>query len=114
MTKKYDITIYPNRKVIAIFVGGAAKLEEVQEFKRDYERAVNSVDTSAYTLEIDCTNMDVVTPQMVPELEGSYQLYKQSGFMKVIFKIKNSAILKMQLSRLARNTGLTQAEIVKV
>jgi len=50
---------------------------------------------------------------MVPELESCYRLYKESGFQRVIFEIKKSPVLKMQLSRLARNTGLTDVEVIE-
>ncbi|WP_110928711.1 hypothetical protein [Bacillus massiliglaciei] len=114
MSKKYSININSNRKVIEMYVAGSFTPADAQAFMSDYSRTVSSIDAPSYTLEVDCTEMNVVTPKMIPELEGSYQLYKQSGFHKVIFKIKKSTILKMQLSRLARNTGLTQAEVIKI
>ncbi len=114
MIKKYDININASKKVIDMFIGGSFTPADAKAFINDYNKTVGSIDASNYTLEIDCTTMNVVTPEMVPDLEGSYQLYKQSGFKKIIFKIKDSTILKMQLARLARNTGLTQAEVVKI
>ncbi|MGE7660379.1 hypothetical protein ACQKL0_01110 [Peribacillus sp. NPDC097264] len=114
MTKKYDININSSKKVIEMFVGGSFTPADAQAFTNDYHKMVGSIDASVYTLEIDCTTMNVVTSQMIPELEGSYKLYKQSGFKKIIFKIKDSTILKMQLARLARNTGLSQVEVVKI
>jgi hypothetical protein len=41
-------------------------------------------------------------------------MYRESDFSKVSFKIKKNPILKMQLSRIARNTQLKNFEIVEV
>lgn len=49
---------------------------------------------------------------MAEELTGVMGLYKSTGFNKVIFQIKDSSVLKMQLSRIARTAGLTNATVV--
>ncbi|PAD68944.1 hypothetical protein CHH83_11180 [Bacillus sp. 7586-K] len=95
-------------------VVGTFTPEDVQNFVKDYQAKVNSIDASAYTLDVDCTTMDILKPEMVPALENSFKMYKESGFGKVLFTINKSAILKMQLNRIARNSGLTNAEVVEL
>ncbi|MFJ5624375.1 hypothetical protein ACIQD3_16940 [Peribacillus loiseleuriae] len=114
MAEKYSIKVNEGKKVVDMFVGGSFTPIDVQNFVKDYQKIVASVDVASYQLIIDCTTMDLLTQEMVPSLENSYRMYKESGFEKVIFTIKENAILKMQLSRLARNTGLTNVEVVNV
>ena len=95
-------------------VSGSFTPADVQNFVKDYQAKVASIDAATYNLDVDCTTMDILKPEMVPSLENSYKMYKESGFNKVIFTINKSAILKMQLNRIARNTGLTNAEVVEL
>lgn len=95
-------------------VSGTFVPEDAQSFVKDYHNAVNSINPAEYTLEFDCTSMLVVSTDMVPHLEACFALYKESGFHKVIFKVQDNAVLKMQFSRLARNTGLTNVEVTSL
>lgn len=88
--------------------------QQVDEFVKDYQRKVSSIDAKLFDLKVDCTDMDIITQDMIPRLENSFREYKETGFKKVIFTIKKNPIIKMQLNRVARNTGLTNAEVVEV
>jgi len=112
--EKFSITVDSAKNVVKVFVSGTFVPADAQAFVDDYNKKVASIDASNYTLELDCTTMNVVTQEMIPNLEACYTLYKESGFGKVIFQIKDNAVLKMQLARLARNTGLSQAEVIAV
>lgn len=48
---------------------------------------MNSIKATEFTLEVDCVDMPVVTPEMPEELKGVMGLYKSTGFNKVIFQI---------------------------
>ncbi|MNV61571.1 hypothetical protein D3C71_1540830 [compost metagenome] len=63
---------------------------------------------------LDCTGLNVSSPDVLPMLEQCFILYKDSGFKKVIFTIKSNPILKMQLARVARSTKLENYEIREV
>jgi len=114
VSEKYSIVINAAKKVINMKVVGTFTPEDVQNFVKDYQAKVNSIEASAYTLDVDCTSMDILKPEMVPALENSFKMYKESGFGKVLFTINKSAILKMQLNRIVRNSGLTNAEVVEL
>jgi len=107
----YRMKVNSSTKIFDMFVGGTFTPTDVENFVRDYNNEVNRINASEYVLEIDCTSMDLLKPEMVPSLENSYRMYKESGFKEVVFNIKGNAVLKLQLSRLARNTGLTNAEV---
>ncbi len=92
-------------------VEGTFTEEQTKNFHRDYESKVGSVEASDYTLKVDCTNMNVITQEMVPLLEHSFQLYKNSGFHKVVFVTEKKPTLKLQLLRVAKSAGLRNAEI---
>lgn len=114
MTEKYTIKVNSSKKTVAMRVSGSLTPEDAENFVRDYHKSMNTIDPTTYNLEFDCTTMKVVSREMVPMLEDCYKLYKESGFNKVIFQIKENAMLSMQLKRLARNTGLTNVEVVNV
>lgn len=106
--KKASIQLNPAKKTVNISVKGRMTMEDSQLFVSEYNTKMNSIKASEYTLEVDCLDMPVVTPEMAEELKGVMGLYKSTGFNKVIFQIKGNSILKMQL---ARNAGLTNATV---
>ncbi|GAA0485588.1 hypothetical protein GCM10008986_08610 [Salinibacillus aidingensis] len=112
--KKYDIQVQHEKKTIDMVVRGSFSEQDVQNFMRDYQNAVSSIKAGEYTLEIDCTNLDILTQDMVPQMEASLNMYKESGFHTVQLNIRNNAVLKLQLHRLARSIGLKNAKTVDV
>lgn len=109
--KKANILINTVKKTVNISVKGRMTMEDSQLFITEYNTKMNSIKASEYTLEVDCIDMPVVTPEMAEELTGVMGLYKTTGFGKVVFQIKSNTVLKMQLSRLARNAGLSNATV---
>lgn len=115
MSQKYLLTVNSAQKTMSLqILVPSFTPADAQAFVADFNRKVQSITASEFTFNLDCTEMTVVTPQMVPELEACYKLYKEAGFKKVIFKVKNNVILKMQLGRLARGVGLSQVEFEEV
>lgn len=101
------------KKELQITIVGNFTPEQAQQYINDYNSHVKSINPSDYTLRLDCTDLNVVTPELIPSLEACYNLYKSSNFNKVIFEISKNAIVKMQLSRIAKKIGL-DADIVQV
>lgn len=110
----YTMNINQAKKELQIVIVGNFTPEQAQQFVADYNKKVNSIPASEFTLRLDCTDLGVVTPELIPSLEYCYDMYKQSGFKKIIFEIANSTIVKMQLNRIARKVGLANAEFVEV
>lgn len=98
-------------KKIEIAVGDKMTVEEVERFQKEFIATVSSITPKEYTLAIDSTNMNVLTPELATRLEHTMVAYKQAGFKKIEVQLQNSPVLKMQVSRVARNAGLTNMEI---
>jgi len=101
-------------KVIHVVVNDKMTLEQARKFAEDYKSLTKSIDTRSYVLDIDCTAMKVVTPDLIDNLSETLKMYKQPGFHKVIMKVRHNNILKMQLTRLSREAELTNVEIINV
>lgn len=109
----YTMKVNVAEKTVDMTVSGTFTPEKAKQFVDDYQLKLSSVNTSEFVLEFDCRDLDVVTKEMIPDLENCLALYKSSGFKKVEVGIKKSAIISMQLKRLASNVGLTTFEVVQ-
>ncbi|MGE7922620.1 hypothetical protein ACQKND_05490 [Viridibacillus arvi] len=112
-TGSYKMSVNNLKKELDMQIVGNFTPEQADRFIKDYNRTVASINCSDYILRLDCKDLAVVTPELVPALEDCYNLYKQSEFNKVIFEINNSVVVKMQLSRITRKVGLNKAEFVQ-
>ncbi|WP_117170767.1 hypothetical protein [Paraliobacillus sediminis] len=112
--EKYSIKVDKTNKKVDMMVSGSFEPEDVELFVKDYQTKVGSITANQYTLDVDCTTMNILTKDMVPSLENSFKMYNQSGFEKVLFTIKKSPVIKMQLKRIAKNAGLTNGEVVEI
>ena len=113
-TGEYSIKVNKATKVIEISIIGSFTPEQAKAFHTDYQAKVSSIVAEDFILKVDCTDMNIITQEMLPKLEISFNMYKESGFKEVQFIIKQSATIKMQLNRVARNTGLTNAVVVEL
>ncbi|MEK4060861.1 MULTISPECIES: hypothetical protein [Paenibacillus] len=95
-------------------VEGTMSEEDAGRFIQEYNQTVSKFDPAEYEIVLDCTALNVSSPDVLPMLEQCYILYQQSGFKKVVFTIAKSPVLKMQLSRVARSTKLANYEIIEV
>lgn len=110
----YSIEVNSVQKVVNMEVGGSFTPEKVEQFLKDYNQNINSIQAAQYELRFDCLSLEIVTQDMVPHLQGCFELYKSSGFKKVVVEIKKNAIIKMQLNRIAKNAGLDAFEVVEI
>ena len=99
-------------KTIEVAVGDQMSLSEAKKFTAEFQQTVAAVEASNFELHVDCTSMKVLNSDIATALEGAMGLYHQAGFKKIIFIVQNDVILKMQLSRIARKEGLTNAEVI--
>ena len=111
ITDGFKFNLDKNAKKVTIEVIGSFVPEKEKEFFDNYKQISSQINPSEYTLIIDCTSMNIVTQNYVDKLGATFGLYKQTGFGNVIMKLSASAIVKMQLHRLAKNAGL-QFEII--
>lgn len=106
MTGTYEMKLNQVAKELYVRVEGTFTEQKAMQFMNDYKRHTGSINPSAYTLRLDSKGLDVVTQQMVPSLEQCFHLYKETGFGKVQIELKNNPVIKLQISRIARQTGL--------
>lgn len=113
-TGSYTINVNNIKKEFYVEVNGTLSNKQVDQFVSDYNRKVNAISASDFILRLDAKELNLVSPELVPQLEACYELYKQSGFKKTIFEIPNNVIIKMQLNRIARKVGLENTEFVQI
>ena len=112
---KYTLQANRIQKVFHVSVEGSMSSEDGANFIKDYKQKIAGINPKEYVIELDCTKLNVTSADVVPMLENCYKLYIADGFTKVIFNIApKSNILKMQLNRVAKNTGLANYEIKEV
>lgn len=101
-------------KKFDIAVSGTFSEQDAVAFITQYNKETSAFAPKEYDIELDCTELNVSSQDVLPMLEQCYKLYIESGFKKVIFKIAKNVVLKMQLGRVARTTGLKNYEIIEV
>lgn len=99
-------------KKIDLTVGDQMTPVEAEKFQKEFSALLASIPAAQFDLEIDSAHMKVLTPDMANRLEGAMALYKQAGFKRVLVKLPNTPVLKMQVSRIARQVGLTNMEVI--
>ena len=109
--KKTGIQVNTVRKVVNIFVNGKMTIEDANAFVADYNSKMKAITPSAFDLEVDCTQMQLLNADMTANLTEVMKTYKTTGFKQVKFTVENNLTLKMQLSRLANAAGLTNATV---
>lgn len=109
----YKINVNTIAKTVSIAVGELSSQEAAKQFMTEYNKKISRLPAAFYTLDIDCTDMKVVTPALAGSLEAAFSLYAKSGFKKTIFHTQKSPVLKMQFDRIAKKAGLTNIEIIQ-
>lgn len=99
-------------KKVEVTVGDKITLADAERFQKEFVAVVASITPAQFDLEIDSTHMNVLTPDLAARLEGAMVMYKQAGFKRVLVKLQNTPVLKMQVSRVARQAGLTNMEVI--
>ena len=105
-TDGFKFNLDKNAKKVSIEVIGSFVPEKEKDFFENYTRISSQINPSEYTLFLDCTHMNIVAQNYVDKLGATFGLYKQTGFGNVLMKLSASAVVKMQLKRLARNADL--------
>lgn len=102
----YALELNQAEKKVMITVSGKFVPEKQQQFEQEYTDIIKQITPSAFTLYVDCTDMQIVAQQHIDNLGEALKMYKSTGFNKVVMKVSASAVIKMQLNRIAKSTGL--------
>lgn len=109
----YVLEFNKTAKEVKIVAEGLFTPKEVGEFLALYKQKISEINASEYILVADCSNLPVLSPAMTEQLVNTLSLYKETGFKKIHINVGDSSILSMQFSRLGREVGLTNLEIIK-
>lgn len=81
---------------------------DAQAFLAEYNKAIAKVNPAQSTLNITTTNLAVSSKDMQDILKGCIELYKSTGFKKVVMICGDNVIVKMQLQRLAKEVNFPE------
>lgn len=94
-------------------ITGTFTPEDYQNFIRDYHKITSSIEASAFTLEVDCREMNLLRDHEIQKLKSAFVSYKETGFEKIVFIISDSqSAMRIQLASAAQEAGLIDHEIV--
>lgn len=110
----YSMKLNTAKKTVDMVVGGTFTPEQAEAFVKDYQTKLSSVKANEFDLHFNCGDLDVINKEMTESVVACLNLYKATGFSKVIIGIKKNPILKMQLNRLGRTAGMTNLEISEI
>ncbi|MFX3618879.1 MAG: hypothetical protein ACE3JK_15330 [Sporolactobacillus sp.] len=113
LNEKYSINVKAQEKEIDMVIRGSFTKEDVMSFVTDYNQSLQPIDPKDFILNVDCTTMNIITQDMIPDLENSFSLYGQAHFKKIVFIIVKSPVIKMQLNRVAKHAGLNNFDFVQ-
>lgn len=92
-------------------VEGTFTPSDAQAFLAEYNKAITKVTPAQATLSITTTGLAVSSKDMQEILKGCIELYKSTGFKKVVMITGDNVIVKMQLQRLAKEIGFSEIVI---
>lgn len=104
--KKYEIKMDKSKKEMNIKIWGMFEESDAKGFIEDFQKELSAIQPSEFVLAFDANELNVSRPEMLPMLEGCFNMYKECKFKKVIANVGKNITLKMQLSRIGRSTGL--------
>lgn len=111
---RYEMSLNTSKREGRMTIIGKWNDDDVQAFFKDYQATYGSINGKDYTLIFDCTNMNVVSPDMMGGLEACMKLYTETGFKKVIFEVLDNPLFKRQLERAAKKGNVPNFEVVVV
>jgi hypothetical protein len=109
----FNINVDKNAKIFYAEVEGTFSPEDGMKSLNAYKEAVAAINIPEFSIDIDCTKLNVSAPDSLPLLEANFQLFKNDGFNSVTFRIAKNPILKMQLSRVARTVQMEKYQIIE-
>ncbi|GGA37702.1 hypothetical protein [Paenibacillus physcomitrellae] len=110
----FSIELLKAAKTMKVQVEGIFSPEDGKASIEAYHRHIADIHVPDYVIDLDCSKLEVSAPESLPHLGHCFELYKNDGFKKIIFRISNNPILRMQLSSIARTTNLTNFEFIEM
>jgi len=108
----FTFNLKHEEKTLDIRLDGMATLQNGEEFITEYNKNIAGIKTAEFALVFDATTLKVFSQEVLPMLENCMELYKQTGFKKIIMKMGSSVIVKNQVKRIVEKVGLLNCEVV--
>lgn len=96
---------------INVSLEGSFTPENAQNFVKDFKTEVTKVNPATCHLVLDGTRLAISPAQMVDLLRNCFAMYKGMGFKRITMNPGSNVVLRMQVSRLAKEAGLTGFEL---
>lgn len=94
------------KKTFTVKVKGFFKENEGIDFLDEYKKNTSAITPSEYSLIVDGTELSISKPEMLPILNGCFNLYKSTGFKKNYGLYPKSSRLAFQLKRFCEECHL--------
>lgn len=109
---QYRIITSPHQRTMFIKNEGIFAIADADQFMLDFNRELEKISATEYTLDFDCTHLGVTSPATLYKLEQCFMLYYQANFKKIIFDTGGNAILYDQIAQLSKKYKLTRYELI--
>jgi hypothetical protein len=116
--KKYEIKLDSTKKILFAKAFGSFGPDDANDFVTEYNSNLKTVNTKEFELQFDCKQLKVTGKDaalgvdMTNMLKACLEMYKKDGFKHIIFNCEKNILMKMQLSRLVKQVGLTNVEFI--
>jgi len=110
--EKHIIKLDTTKKNLSVKLIGKFGNDDVGSFVQAFTNTVKLIKPAECTLTFDAKELQVSQQEMLPMLENCFGLYKSIGFKKIYMNMGDNVVLKMQVNRIARKSGLTNCEVI--
>ncbi|MDN3956359.1 hypothetical protein [Sporolactobacillus laevolacticus] len=107
---KYSVSTSGND--ISVVCEGVFTMEDAAGYVEEFKKAAAKVNPATAHLELDGSGLRVSSQEMVGMLTNIIAMYKEMGFNDITMNLGKSAVLNMQIKRLAKEAGLTQFKLI--
>ncbi|WP_419883524.1 hypothetical protein ACN6MY_08215 [Peribacillus sp. B-H-3] len=94
-------------KAFIITLGGFAETDKASNFVDLLKQETAKLHVKDFTLIVDSSELRTFKHSILPVLEQSYALYMSLGFKKILMVKPLHVTPRLQLKRIAKNTGFT-------
>lgn len=116
--KKFKLNLDKTKKILFAEVSGSFGPDDANDFVQKYTAILKTIKANEYELLFNCQDLNVSGKDtksgvdMASMLKGCIEQYKKDGFKKVVYDCQKNLIVKMQISRLSREVGLPNFEVI--
>lgn len=107
-----DYSLVAEPTLIKVKVAEKLSLNDTKNFQRELGEAIARTTPSTCVLDIDALDFHVLVREGLEVLKGAFAFYKKVGFKKIIMRLPNNTILRMQINKLIKEAGLANVEIL--